>query len=69
MVAQRQRRCFRTNGYIDVPKDLRGTVDTPVNEQYGSGNVKLERLFGDRGRMFLTGKITGEDRQNERRSR
>ena len=55
---------FRTDGYIDVPKDLRGTIDTPVNEQYGSGNVKLERLFGDRGRVFLTGSLYGEDRQN-----
>ena len=55
---------FRTDGYIDVPKDLRGTVDTPVNVQYGTGNVKLERLFGDRGRAFLTGEIYGEDRQN-----
>jgi outer membrane receptor protein involved in Fe transport len=55
---------FRTDGYIDVPKDLRGTVDTPVNVQYGSGNVKLERLFGDRGRAFLTGQLYGEDRQN-----
>ncbi len=55
---------FRTDGYIDVPKDVRGTVDTPVNEQYGSGNVRLERLFGDRGRAFLTGSLYGEDRQN-----
>lgn len=55
---------FRTDGYIEVPKDVRGTVDTPVNVQYGSGNVKLERLFGDSGRMFLTGEIYGEDRQN-----
>ncbi len=55
---------FRTNGYIDVPEDIRGTVDTPVNVQYGTGNVKLERLFGDRGRMFLSGNLYGEDRQN-----
>lgn len=55
---------FRTNGYIDVPQSLRGTVDTPVNVQYGSGNVKLERLFGDRGRAFLEGNLYGEDRQN-----
>jgi outer membrane receptor protein involved in Fe transport len=55
---------FRTDGYVDVPKDIRGTVDTPVNEQYGSGNVRLERLFGDRGRAFLTGSLYGEDRQN-----
>jgi len=55
---------YRTNGYIDVPQDVRGTVDTPVNVQYGSGNLRLERLFGDRGRMFLNGEIYGEDRQN-----
>ena len=55
---------YRTNGYIDVPQSLRGTVDTPVNVQYGSGNVKLERLFGDRGRAFLEGNLYGEDRQN-----
>jgi outer membrane receptor protein involved in Fe transport len=55
---------FRTDGYIDVPKDIRGTVDTPVNEQYGSGNLRLERLFGDRGQMFLNGTMYGEDRQN-----
>ncbi len=55
---------FRTDGYIDVPQQFRGTVDTPVNEQYGSGNLRLERLFGDRGRMFLNGTIYGEDRNN-----
>jgi outer membrane receptor protein involved in Fe transport len=55
---------FRTNGYIDVPKDVRGTVDTPVNEEYGGGNVKIERLIGDRGRVFLNGIFYGEDRQN-----
>lgn len=55
---------FRTDGYIDVPQDIRGTVDTPVNVQYGSGNFKIERLFGDRGRAFLNGELYGEDRQN-----
>jgi outer membrane receptor protein involved in Fe transport len=55
---------FRTNGYIDVPQSVRGTVDQPVNEQYGSGNLKIERLIGDRGRIFLNGEIYGEDRQN-----
>ncbi len=55
---------YRTDGYIDVPSDLRGTVDRPVNVQYGTGNLRLERLFGDRGRAFLDGEIYGEDRQN-----
>ena len=55
---------FRTDGYTAVPQEFRGTVDTPVNVQYGTGNVRVERLFGDRGRAFLQGMIYGEDRQN-----
>jgi outer membrane receptor protein involved in Fe transport len=47
-----------------VPQDMRGTVDTPVNVQYGSGNARIERLFGDRGRAFLQGTLYGEDRHN-----
>ena len=55
---------FRTDGYTAVPTDMRGSVDTPVNTQYGSGTVRLERLFGDNGRMFLNGSLYGEDRHN-----
>ena len=55
---------FRTDGYIAVPQDMRGSVDTPVNSQYGSGNVRIERMFGERGRIFLNGELYGEDRHN-----
>ncbi len=55
---------FRTDGYTAVPKDIRGTVDTPVASQYGSGTLRLERMFGNRGRIFLSGSLYGEDRQN-----
>ncbi len=55
---------FRTDGYIAVPQDVRGSVDTPVNSQYGTGNVRIERLFGERGRIFLNGELYGEDRKN-----
>ena len=55
---------FRTDGYIDVPQNMRGTVDTPVNVAVRQRNLKLERLFGDRGRAFLEGDLYGEDRQN-----
>ena len=55
---------FRTDGYTAVPQDMRGSVDTPVSVQYGSGNARIERLFGDRGRAFLEGTLYGEDRQN-----
>ncbi len=55
---------FRTDGYIAVPQGVRGSVDTPVNSQYGTGNLRVERLFSDRGRIFLNGSIYGENRQN-----
>jgi len=55
---------YRTDGYIPVPADLRGSVDRPSDVQYGSGDLRLERLFGERGRVFLNGELYGEDRQN-----
>lgn len=55
---------FRTDGYIVVPKDMRGVIDTPVNVHYGTGNLHLERLLGNHGRAFLNGTIYGEDRNN-----
>ena len=55
---------FRTDGYVAVPQNVRGSVDTPVASQYGSGDVRLERLFGDQGRMFLNGSLYGENRDN-----
>jgi outer membrane receptor protein involved in Fe transport len=55
---------FRTDGYIAVPQSIRGSVDTPVASQYGTGDVRVERLFTDRGRIFLNGSLYGENRQN-----
>jgi len=55
---------FRTDGYIAVPQSVRGSVDTPVASQYGTGDVRVERLFTDRGRIFLNGSLYGENRQN-----
>jgi outer membrane receptor protein involved in Fe transport len=55
---------LRTDGYTAVPKDVRGSVDTPVASQYGSGTLRVERMFGNRGRVFLSGSLYGEDRQN-----
>ncbi len=55
---------FRTDGYTGVPKNVRGLVDTPVASQYGSGTLRLERTFGDRGRVFLSGSLYGDDRLN-----
>ena len=55
---------FRTDGYIAVPSDLRGTVDTPVNSQDASGDLTVQRKFGDRGSVFVRGSLFGESRHN-----
>ena len=55
---------FRTDGYIAVPADLRGTVDTPVNSQDASGDLTVRRKFGDRGAIFARGSLFGESRHN-----
>ena len=55
---------FRTDGYIAVPVDLRGTVDTPVNSQNATGDVTLQRDWGNRGRVFARGSVLGELRDN-----
>ncbi len=55
---------FNTDGYIDVPENIRGAVDTPVSSEHATGDVKVERFFGDRGRVFLDGALYGEHRDN-----
>ncbi len=55
---------FRTDGYIAVPSDLRGAVDTPVNSQDATGDVTVQRKFGDRGAIFVRGSVFGESRHN-----
>ncbi len=55
---------FRTDGYIAVPSDLRGTVDTPVNSRDASGELTVRRKFGDRGSIFVRGSLFGESRHN-----
>jgi outer membrane receptor protein involved in Fe transport len=55
---------FRTNGYIAVPSNLRGTKDTPVNSENATGDVTLERRFEDHGRVFARGSVFGESRNN-----
>ena len=55
---------FNTDGYIDVPANIRGAVDTPVSSEHGTSDVKVEHFFGDRGRMFLDGLLYGERRDN-----
>ena len=55
---------FRTDGYIAVPSDLRGTVDTPVNSEDASGDLTVRRKLGDSGSIFVRGSLFGESRHN-----
>ncbi len=55
---------FRTDGYIAVPSDLRGAVDTSVNSQDASGDLTVRRKLGDRGSIFVRGSLFGESRHN-----
>ena len=55
---------FRTNGYVPVPERDRGTVDTVVSSEHRTGWVDLQRSFGQGGRVFVSGNLYGESRQN-----
>ncbi len=55
---------FNTDGYIDIPANIRGSVDTPVSSEHATGDLKVERYFGDRGRVFMDGSLYGEHRDN-----
>ncbi|MGH9503949.1 MAG: TonB-dependent receptor [Terriglobales bacterium] len=55
---------FRTDGYIAVPSDLRGVVDTPVNSEDAGGDLLVQRKLGDRGAVFARGSLFGESRHN-----
>ena len=55
---------FRTDGYIPVLSPLRGSIDAPVASEHFASQFTLERLFGERGRVFGSGSIFEEARQN-----
>jgi len=55
---------FRTDGYIAVPRDLRGSVDTPVASEHVSGDVTVARTFADHSSVFARGSLFGESRKN-----
>jgi outer membrane receptor protein involved in Fe transport len=55
---------FATNGYIAVQPSQRGLVDTPVASRHGTAALRLDRLFGDAGRLFASGSFYRESRNN-----
>ncbi len=55
---------FRTDGYIAVPENERGAVDTPVNSRHDGVDVTLGRGEAGKGQVFLRGSYYTESRDN-----
>jgi outer membrane receptor protein involved in Fe transport len=55
---------YHTDGYVPVPEDVRGPVDTEAASKHIALDARVERkAFGD-GRFFLRGQYYDEDREN-----
>ena len=55
---------YRTDGYIAVPEENRGAVDTEAASRHVALDARVERrVFGD-GRVFVRGQYYDEDREN-----
>ena len=54
---------FTTSGYIPVPEDERGLVDTRATSEHGNLIAGIERRFTP-GRLFARGNIFSENRDN-----
>jgi outer membrane receptor protein involved in Fe transport len=55
---------YQTQGYIAVPPDQRGAVDTSVGSGVLSGVLGVSRSLGERGRFFVRGSGFGESSKN-----
>lgn len=55
---------FHTDGYIPVPLDQRGRVDSFASSEYATGDVAIQRKLGQHGQVFLRGSSFGENRNN-----
>ncbi len=55
---------FHTDGYILVPEDQRGTVDTEAGTENLTTNLRIERKVGESGRLFARTSFFGESREN-----
>jgi len=54
----------KTDGYVIVDEDERGSIDTPAGSRYSAASLKLERQLGDESNVFVRGEIFGESRTN-----
>jgi len=55
---------FRTDGFILVPDDQRGPIDTAANVEDASVYARLGRRLGANGKIFLRGNFFNEFRNN-----
>lgn len=55
---------FRTDGYIAVPTEDRGAIDTPVNSEHGMFDFGIGHQWGDNGRVFARGDLFEDSRNN-----
>ena len=55
---------FRSNGYVPVSPDERGSVDTISNSENASGWVQIDRDLAAGNRLFVAGNLYRESRQN-----
>lgn len=55
---------YQTQGYISVPPDERGSVDSELGSGVLTGLVQLSRSFGERGRFFARFSDFGESSKN-----
>src|ERR1041385_3568591 len=55
---------MRTDGYILVPKDIRGSVDNLANAEHGAVEFTLGRRIGQRSRVFGRATYFTESRNN-----
>ncbi|MGH9406067.1 MAG: TonB-dependent receptor [Terriglobia bacterium] len=62
--AQLSGEAFNTDGYILIPADQRGNVDTPAGSDHTDLTLTLDRQISNGLRAFLTGTVFGEARKN-----
>ena len=55
---------IRTNGYVLVPTDQRGSVDTAAGTSDISGALRISKKLGETGDFFIRGSSFGESRKN-----
>lgn len=55
---------FRTDGYVLVPENQRGLVDTAAATRNSTTNLRLQRQLGMNGKVFGTASFFGESRKN-----